>query len=730
MKVPTRFAIHVTLALVSALVFPSAARALDPYEPNDTRELALPIILSAFDTVITSNAELPTTEDRDWFTFTGVEGTWFSVSCFPNQDLDVEISVYQGDTLIETVNSAGKNGYEELNKIPIDSGGDYYICVNRPETGDTTENESTSYYKLSLTWQTDMYELCNYLYPYVIKTYDVIEGKMIPRRETFVVEGANIWNIHDDDCYRFWARKGDYITATCDPMPGLNAALRLRCFATGKTLDVREDNHGTGEDESIVDLLVPETEMYNIIVGDSDNSGFFEKPAGVSETGEDPDSRGYTLFLTFKDAGSFETGTIAGTISDIETGAGLGYAQITALLNDDPEIIFTGSADETGAFSISTGIQEGSFTVIVEKLSYFSDNREVFNVATGDTAAADLALLKNTGQNKTALFEAFTSADYIFGRHTSFQVEDVKNNYDNVIALEYHIDDIMDIASDDEFIAAANASELTFMIDRYRFRSALSTNLTLDDLGVKHGMIESTNNRMPAFDITTSRHYNQEDRTVTLDVTLTPHIDIEKNHRINVVVSEDSLNYRQLDAGGDIDTFYHNNVVRKMITGAFGEPLNDSTVEAGAAIFRSYTFDIPDTYNENNCHIVVFVTEDPGNGIGSVRNAVEIPLVGEDTILVEDEPRAFRIGAPYPNPFNPSTTIEYELPGACRVTCAVYDILGRAVATIEYGHKSAGKHSAVWDGRDSDGNALASGVYFYRLSAGNISHHGKMMLMR
>lgn len=88
----------------------------------------------------------------------------------------------------------------------------------------------------------------------------------------------------------------------------------------------------------------------------------------------------------------------------------------------------------------------------------------------------------------------------------------------------------------------------------------------------------------------------------------------------------------------------------------------------------------------------------------------------------------------YPNPFNPATTVAFQLPQAGAVQLRVYDILGREVARLADGHYAAGTHSVMWDGRDSRGLQMPSGVYFNRLTVEGGGQGyvftGKMMLMK
>jgi len=88
-------------------------------------------------------------------------------------------------------------------------------------------------------------------------------------------------------------------------------------------------------------------------------------------------------------------------------------------------------------------------------------------------------------------------------------------------------------------------------------------------------------------------------------------------------------------------------------------------------------------------------------------------------------PTAFALQQNYPNPFNPSTVIRYELPSDALVTLVVYDVLGKEVARLVNGKQAAGDYEVPFEA-----NALASGVYFYRLTAGDFISVQKMVLMK
>jgi hypothetical protein len=84
----------------------------------------------------------------------------------------------------------------------------------------------------------------------------------------------------------------------------------------------------------------------------------------------------------------------------------------------------------------------------------------------------------------------------------------------------------------------------------------------------------------------------------------------------------------------------------------------------------------------------------------------------------------------YPNPFGTSTTIEYKLDTISPVRFAIYDVLGRRVTKMEFPPQSGGRHWVTWDGLDARGHKVGSGIYFYRLTAGDKAVTKKMVLLR
>lgn len=93
-------------------------------------------------------------------------------------------------------------------------------------------------------------------------------------------------------------------------------------------------------------------------------------------------------------------------------------------------------------------------------------------------------------------------------------------------------------------------------------------------------------------------------------------------------------------------------------------------------------------------------------------------------------PKEFGLRQNYPNPFNPATIIEYALPKTSEVKIQIYNILGQKMSTLVNEPQEPGYKMIHWDGKDDSGKEVSSGVYFYRIEAGNFVKCKKMILLK
>ncbi len=98
-------------------------------------------------------------------------------------------------------------------------------------------------------------------------------------------------------------------------------------------------------------------------------------------------------------------------------------------------------------------------------------------------------------------------------------------------------------------------------------------------------------------------------------------------------------------------------------------------------------------------------------------------------VSLQTRPAVFSLADNYPNPFNPTTTLQYALPQAADVALTVYNVLGQPVRTLVAERQNAGRYTVEWDATNDQGHRLSSGMYFYRLQAGGDFREVKKMLL-
>ncbi|MBK7093279.1 MAG: T9SS type A sorting domain-containing protein [bacterium] len=182
---------------------------------------------------------------------------------------------------------------------------------------------------------------------------------------------------------------------------------------------------------------------------------------------------------------------------------------------------------------------------------------------------------------------------------------------------------------------------------------------------------------------------------------------------------------------------------------------SDANVEIGAALLvfnvgESYSIssltDMTVSTNEMNGQVRVLIYDISSNSIAAGSTALlevtgDAELVSADvadyngsmmTARLEKNvlPTSFALGQNYPNPFNPETVIEFALPKSANVMITVYNTTGQKVATVLNNVMSAGRHQVRWDGKDSGGNTVSSGVYLYKFESEGFSETRKMLLVK
>jgi hypothetical protein len=100
------------------------------------------------------------------------------------------------------------------------------------------------------------------------------------------------------------------------------------------------------------------------------------------------------------------------------------------------------------------------------------------------------------------------------------------------------------------------------------------------------------------------------------------------------------------------------------------------------------------------------------------------------TVTVHTRRYRYALSQNFPNPFNPTTVIRYELAKPGNIELRIYDVSGALVRVLDAGHKPAGVVEATWDGTNQSGERVATGVYFYRLQTASFVKSRKMVLLK
>jgi hypothetical protein len=137
--------------------------------------------------------------------------------------------------------------------------------------------------------------------------------------------------------------------------------------------------------------------------------------------------------------------------------------------------------------------------------------------------------------------------------------------------------------------------------------------------------------------------------------------------------------------------------------------------------------------NPDTWYFIAIMTADEAYNWSDLSNIIAVKTLPLSLDVDADEnniPADFHLAQNFPNPFNPSTKIEFSIPVTAHVTISIFNILGQETATILDEIKPAGNYSITWDGVDSYGQKVSSGIYIYRINADDYTDYKKMALVQ
>jgi FlgD Ig-like domain len=209
------------------------------------------------------------------------------------------------------------------------------------------------------------------------------------------------------------------------------------------------------------------------------------------------------------------------------------------------------------------------------------------------------------------------------------------------------------------------------------------------------------------------------------------------------------FNITEHDLGAKIVDGYYVENIAQVNSGGFAEKVsvfNDNLVflSRGSAGMTAYTFDYSEFYTRahrtlnGDVHDIAISADSTlfvvagSDGIYSFAYSGydEAALIKDTVESSIDVIEGFSLTQNYPNPFNPTTTISYQLPTVNDVEVSIYDISGREIKQWSYQNQIAGAYEITWNGIDQRGDPVPSGVYIYRMVAGDFVQSKKMVLLK
>lgn len=228
---------------------------------------------------------------------------------------------------------------------------------------------------------------------------------------------------------------------------------------------------------------------------------------------------------------------------------------------------------------------------------------------------------------------------------------------------------------------------------------------------------------------------NPTTRTITGTITATALANLTGAYKIFAAITENHIIYQQTiyascGTAGINYNYVHDHVVKAYITPTTGTQLTAGPWNSGTALTYNVNFVVPTDIDLTNIDVnyIVYLDATPYSSGATVQNGLKTPRsmytvtgIGNN----ETEPVEFNLGQNYPNPFNPTTNVRFTVPKDGNVVFKVYDIKGKEVATYLDGFLKSGAYNVIIDGTN-----LSSGVYFYKLSAGNVTDTKRMILVK
>ena len=154
---------------------------------------------------------------------------------------------------------------------------------------------------------------------------------------------------------------------------------------------------------------------------------------------------------------------------------------------------------------------------------------------------------------------------------------------------------------------------------------------------------------------------------------------------------------------------------------------NSGTILAGQSADITITYDASNLIEGEYTANITITSNDPAEPEVIIPVTLTVGYVGSEPDVL---PVVTKLHGNYPNPFNPATTIEFSIQNESNINLTIFNIKGQKIKSLVNESISAGEHSVLWNGRDTNDKQVSSGIYFYKMKAGDYQKVRKMLLLK
>ena len=499
---------------------------------------------------------------------------------------------------------------------------------------------------------------------------------------------------------------GHNLSVTAPNRPGVSVTIQARVRSSSVDDDTRSENNRGSLNLTIQQPLEPVLSLW--VPGQDGNQA-----DNVVMTPADGSEIEVTVRIELRDYDDMAVGLPAGTMviftKDGEVGEPMavdGFAGLPILLSGEGSVTVSATAGQYPADALTiTYVAEPDEPVRQEFVDANGDPVYLVNLADNTVGLDDYTLFR-------VVWDQGEGGDY--------------NNDDAVDATDVQIFLQCDLYPTEEPDGTVGFADYTVFITSWDKTADVGSMAASKPIVLLPGVNENAE-----FSLSLGSERVVAGELVAVDVSLANvealvsygfmlNYDTDKFEFVSVAPADEDL---LKSTGGETPMFFHHMVADGQVEVVNGL-VNGTAVSGGGDIVR-FVFRVLREFEDNaRFEIADGLVFDPTN--------LSNPAVVAGVLELQSTPREFALHQNFPNPFNPDTTIKYDLAESADVTLQIYNVLGQVVRTLVGSEaQNAGRYQIRWNGMDDRGVSVSSGIYFYQISAeGKFQNVRKLMLLK